>query len=70
MTGHEKETTKSVFIGAAVNLVLNLILTPLWGPIGAATATTVTLIVWNLIMWHKVRVLVGIESTPFFRLRR
>lgn len=69
MTGHEKETTKSVFIGATVNLVLNLILTPLWGPIGAATATTVTLIVWNVIMWHKVRVLVGIESTPFFRLR-
>lgn len=71
MTGHERETTKSVFVGASVNIALNLLLTPKFGIIGAATATTVTLIVWNLIMWRKVRQHVGIEPSPFrFLLRR
>jgi len=67
MTGHERETTKSIFIGATVNVVLNLLLTPTFGTIGAALATTATLIVWNVIMWSKVRTLVGIEPSPFFR---
>jgi len=67
MTGHEKDTTKSIFIGATVNVLLNLALTPVWGPIGAAIATTVTLIVWNMIMWQKVRSRIGIEPSPFVR---
>lgn len=70
MTGHEKDTTRSIFVGATVNVALNLALTPTWGPVGAAIATTVTLIVWNVIMWRKVRTRIGIEPSPFFRLRR
>lgn len=68
MTGHERDTTKSIFIGATVNIALNLVLTPRWGIMGAATATTITLIVWNLIMWSKVRSRLGIEPSAF-RLR-
>lgn len=67
MTGHERDTTKSIFIGASVNIVLNLALTPIWGIFGAAIATTATLIVWNFIMWRKVRARIGIEPSPFFR---
>jgi len=70
MTGHEKDTTRSIVIGATVNVVLNLALTPVWGTIGAAIATTVTLIVWNVIMWRKVRSRIGIEPSPFTWRRR
>jgi O-antigen/teichoic acid export membrane protein len=70
MTGHERETSKSVLIGAIVNITLNLTLVPIWGNIGAATATAMTLVVWNLIMWHKARVLTEIETSPIFRPRR
>ncbi|MDP9182069.1 MAG: polysaccharide biosynthesis C-terminal domain-containing protein, partial [Actinomycetota bacterium] len=35
---------------AALNIVLTLLLTPLYGPIGAATATLVTLVVSNLVV--------------------
>jgi O-antigen/teichoic acid export membrane protein len=70
MTGHERDTTRSIFIGVIVNLVLNLTLTPLWGMNGTAVATAVTLITWNLIMWKKVRVRLGIEPSPFFRRQR
>lgn len=69
MTGHERDTTKSVVIGATINLALNVLLTPRWGILGAAVATSSTLIVWNLLMWHKVRVRIGIEPSPFFRTR-
>jgi len=69
MTGHERDVTKSIFAGASVNVGLNLLLTPLWGAIGAAIATSATLIVWNVIMWRKVRARIGIEPSPFFRLR-
>ncbi len=69
MTGHERETTKSVLVGAVVNLLLNLSLVPVWGMTGAALATAVTLIVWNLIMWRKARLLTGIETSLLFRRR-
>ena len=70
MTGHERDTMQSVFIGATVNVTLNFILTPRWGMIGAATATATTLIVWNLIMWRKVYLRTGIESSALVRRRK
>jgi O-antigen/teichoic acid export membrane protein len=67
MTGHERDTTKSIFVGAIVNVVLNFSLTPIWGMIGSAVATASTLIVWNLIMWRKVYTRLGIHTSPFYR---
>jgi O-antigen/teichoic acid export membrane protein len=67
MTGNERDTTRSAFVGAVTNLVLNLTLTPLWGMYGAAAATAATLIVWNVMMWHKVKQRIGINASPFFR---
>jgi O-antigen/teichoic acid export membrane protein len=67
MTGHERDTTRSIFIGATLNVALNLLLTPVWGMIGAAVATGVTLMTWNLVMWRKVHARIGIEASPFFR---
>lgn len=70
MTGHERDTMKGVLIGAVVNIVLNVTLTPLWGMAGAAVATAVTLITWNVYMRHLVRLRIGIETSPIFRQRR
>jgi O-antigen/teichoic acid export membrane protein len=72
MTGHERDTTRIVVIGAIVNVVLNFSLTPLWGMTGAAVATASGLVTWNLIMRRQVRKRIGIEPSPLFRylLRR
>jgi len=70
MTGHERDTTRSIFIGALTNVVLNLVLTPIWGIMGAAIATAATLTTWNLIMWRKVHQRLGIETSPLYRLRK
>ena len=69
MTGHEHDATRTIFCAAAVNVALNLWLTPIWGAIGAAVATATTLTVWNLIMWHLVRKRTGIEPSPILRSR-
>jgi O-antigen/teichoic acid export membrane protein len=70
MTGNEHDTTRVLVIGAIVNLLLNFTLTPVWGMNGAAMATTVTLILWNVLMWRSVRTRTGLESSPFFRSHR
>ena len=70
MTGHERDTMQSAFVGAVTNIVLNVTLTPLWGMNGAAAATAATLIIWNTMMWYKVRTRIGIETSPFFRVRK
>ncbi len=69
MTGNERDTTRSAFIGAITNVVLNVTLTPIWGMTGAAVATASTLIVWKVHMWYKVRQRIGIETSPFFKRR-
>jgi len=68
MTGHERDTMKSVLLAAIVNVTLNLALIPVFGIVGAAIATASTLTVWNLVMWHKVRKRIGIEASAIFRL--
>ena len=63
MTGHEQDTLRGVACAAVVNVVLNLVLIPLYGMAGAAVATAVSLGVWNLILWKFVWKRLGIEST-------
>jgi O-antigen/teichoic acid export membrane protein len=65
MTGHERDTAWCVGVGATVNLVLNLLLTPPMGMMGAAIATSASLITWNLLMWRQVRARLGIETSIF-----
>jgi O-antigen/teichoic acid export membrane protein len=65
MTGHEKETAKGVAIAAGVNVLLNLILIPYFGMSGAASATAVSLMLWNLLLWRAVHRHLDIESMAF-----
>ncbi len=68
MTGHERETAKGIVLSAVINLVLNLSLIPLWGIEGSAVATSVSLLVWNVVLWRAVWRKIGINSLAFGRL--
>jgi O-antigen/teichoic acid export membrane protein len=70
MTGHERDTTRTILVAAILNLTLNFSLTPVWGTMGAATATAATLIVWNVLMWRAVKRRIGIQASPFMRGRQ
>jgi O-antigen/teichoic acid export membrane protein len=50
MTGHERAAAQAVAVGAAANIVLNVTLIPLWGMAGAAVATLMALVIWNVYM--------------------
>jgi O-antigen/teichoic acid export membrane protein len=65
MTGHER-TSARVYAGAAVlNIVLNLLLVPAFGMTGAAIATALTTITWNVILIRYVRRTLGLRVTIF-----
>jgi O-antigen/teichoic acid export membrane protein len=49
MTGHEKTARNILLSTAIINLTLNYILVPRYGMNGAAMATTISTILWNLV---------------------
>jgi O-antigen/teichoic acid export membrane protein len=67
MSGHESRTARGVAIAAGTNVVLNLLLIPSFGLVGAATATAISTILWNSILWWDVRRHVGINSLAIWR---
>ncbi len=54
MTGYQNQSMKVYGISAISNIILNLILIPLYGIIGAAIATTITTILWNIWLYYLV----------------
>lgn len=71
MTGMEKEAVTSIAIAIIVNISLDLVLIPLFGMVGAASASALSIFVWNMISRHYVKTRVGIESSGVIhRMRR
>lgn len=63
MGGYEKVTLIGVLIAAFANVALNILLIPHYGGLGAAIATSVTLIVWNAVLCWCVYTRMGVVST-------
>ena len=70
LTGHER-TGVAIFGGALlVSFVLNLLLIPLFGAVGAAIASSVAMSTWNLAMAYWARRELGIDATALGRPMR
>jgi O-antigen/teichoic acid export membrane protein len=67
MTGHHKKLRNFTLISAILNIILNLILIPLYGILGAAIATASSSIILNLISVIFVKNKLGIRTyySPF-----
>lgn len=63
MSGLENVTLKTMFLATAVNVLLNAVLIPFYGAVGAAVATATSIVLRNIILWVVLRELVGIDST-------
>lgn len=48
MTGHQKQFNKIVLLGALINIIVNYLLIPLYGINGAAFASMLSVIFWNI----------------------
>ena len=55
MTGFERYVARFMTVAGATNLCLNFLLIPFYGAWGAATATFVTLAIWNVGLWWMTR---------------
>jgi O-antigen/teichoic acid export membrane protein len=69
MTGHEKSAQNTMLVVATLNIILNAVLIPAFGPGGAAVATAMTMVGWNI--WAGVLVyrFHGIITVPFLAKR-
>ena len=65
MTGHEKEVFYGIIVSLTFNIILNIILIPPFGIIGAAISTGTAIIIWNIILWWVVKQKVGINASIF-----
>ena len=63
MSGHERDAMYGIAVGAGVNAGLNLALIPWIGIVGAAIATTVGLVTWNLLLWRTARGRAKVDCT-------
>ncbi len=65
MSGHENVMRNIMFSNAILLICLNLVLIPQYGARGAAIATSITLIVQNLIISFAVWKIIGVIAIPF-----
>lgn len=63
MTGAHRAAVKIVASSALLNLVLNAVLIPLFGMLGAAVATAISTATWNLLMLNYVKQTLALD--PF-----
>ena len=69
MTGNQNILARILFLGAIINVLLNLILIPKYGIKGAAIASTISTVFWNITMVFAVKKKLGFYSfyLPFIR---
>lgn len=65
MTGHEQKLAKIFAIAALLNVLLNAVLIPLYGVVGAASATAVSGILLNLSLAFVAYRVLGVNPTVF-----
>lgn len=65
MAGKQSITVHVVVVVALSNVLLNLVLIPRYGIMGAAIATLMTNIFWNFALWYKCVMLLDINSSYF-----
>lgn len=69
MAGYEGRTARGLALAAGTNIVVNLLLIPPYGIEGAAIASAVSLVVWNVYLVRQARLYTGI-ATMAFSLRK
>jgi O-antigen/teichoic acid export membrane protein len=67
MTGLQKQALGILLLSTCINGMLNYLLIPRWGMVGAATATSITLVLWNVLMLYCVVKYLKINPTCFTR---
>ncbi|MGF1512406.1 MAG: flippase [Elainellaceae cyanobacterium] len=65
MTGHERDSATGIGLSAILNVILNSALIPRYGLEGAAAASAISLVFWNIFLVTRVKQRLKINSTFF-----
>lgn len=67
MLHRERFTLYGLLLGVIANMILNCVLIPVWGIIGAAAATSLSTLIWNIVLAMIVYRVFGLSTTaiPF-----
>ena len=65
MSGNQLESIWSLMVAISIGIILNLVLTPVYGILGTAIASSSSMIIWNLRMYLFVRKKLSIRTTAF-----
>lgn len=65
MTGHQKMALKVIATGALIHVILNAILIPHWGIIGAAASASISIIFWCTLLSNLLYKKIGFNPTVF-----
>jgi len=66
MSGHERDTLWGLGISAGLNIALNALLIPRFGIVGAASASSVAMALWNVFLAYRVRQRLGFWPTALW----
>lgn len=70
MSNHQIQARNILGFSTLVNIILNLILIPLYGIFGAAIATTSSTVLWNLLAVIVIYRKFGFVTYPFIRIKK
>lgn len=70
MTGNERHAMKGLVIGATLNVLLNALLVPQYGIEGAAVATLISTLLWNLLLWRSGLNILSVDSSVVGLMRK
>ena len=65
MSGNEKDSLNGQMLALIINVIFAVILTPFLGAVGAALASTLSTIVWNVVLTFMVKQRLNIKSAAF-----
>lgn len=68
VTGHQNQSLPVVILSALLNLILNALLIPKFGIVGAAIATGISMAVWNIWLTFLVVKYIGVRPSIFYSL--
>jgi O-antigen/teichoic acid export membrane protein len=63
MTGNERIVWRLLAVSLVANVILCVMLIPSAGANGAAAATAASMVMWKILLWNRVRQLVGVDSS-------
>jgi O-antigen/teichoic acid export membrane protein len=70
MSGHERRVTRAVALSVVGSVAALFVLVPELGIVGAACASIVSILIWNVLLWSDTRRLLGADTSILSMFRR